>query len=407
VDEDLSPEAQKAAQAVTMSLIRPIGRRAVAVFLGRHDYNKIVHHFDSLMANMLLESLPGFVRSCGGRITLGIRPGETDEHVNPIQQTIEIDGTAHHILLVGYLFIQFGDERVVVSADEASPPPNYSLYVGVRSNRDTADFFRRWQAYAKEHSYLRGRAFFADGEIIERKKAYTYDDIILSEEAKRTIRTHVEGFLRNRDRLKALGAKARRGLILAGPPGTGKTLLGKVLAETVDASFIWVSPRHITDAASFEAILSVARFVAPTVLFFEDLDLFAGERESRSWMGLGELMNVLDGAVDNEDIVTIATTNRLETVEKALRNRPGRFDRIVKFETMDDDCRRQMFVRLLSNADVSSDDVERLVASTENYTGAQCEELVSTLYMLAVERDNASSEKAAESGEGAFLLTVV
>ena len=38
-------------------------------------------------------------------------------------------------------------------------------------------------------------------------------------------------------------------------------------------------------------------------------------------------MNNLDGAIDNEDIITIATTNRLGVIEKALRNRPGRFDR--------------------------------------------------------------------------------
>jgi len=62
--------------------------------------------------------------------------------------------------------------------------------------------------------------------------------------------------------------------------------------------------------------------VAPTILFLEDLDLFGGDRESHGWLGLGELMNQLDGASDNEDIITIASTNRIDVVEKALRNRP-------------------------------------------------------------------------------------
>ena len=53
----------------------------------------------------------------------------------------------------------------------------------------------------------------------------------------------------------------------------------------------------------------MARFVSPTVVFLEDLDLFAEDRESSRGGGLGELMNQLDGAIDNEDIVTIATTN--------------------------------------------------------------------------------------------------
>ena len=90
---------------------------------------------------------------------------------------------------------------------------------------------------------------------------------------------------------------------------------------------------------SFDDFLSLARFVAPTVVFLEDLDLFAQDRQSKDWPGLGELMGQLDGAIDNEDIVTIATTNRLEVIEKALRNRPGRFDRVLRFDTMDEPIR--------------------------------------------------------------------
>jgi len=211
---------------------------------------------------------------------------------------------------------------------------------------------------------------------------------LLPEDTRRLIQTHVEGFLRNRLRLRNMGVKSRRGLILAGPPGTGKTLVGKVLADTLETAFLWVLPRHIRNLASFEQVMQVARFVAPTVLFLEDLDLFAEERDHNGWAGLGELMNQLDGAVDNEDIVTIATTNRLEVIEKALRNRPGRFDRVVKFEAMDEPCRQRMLAKLLAKAELSARDMNHLVASTTDYTGAQIEELSNTLYILAVDASN-------------------
>jgi len=146
----------------------------------------------------------------------------------------------------------------------------------------------------------------------------------------------------------------------------------------------------VKEASSFEAILRVARFVAPAVVFLEDLDLFAEERDSNGWTGLGELMNQLDGAVDNEGIVTIATTNRLDVIEKALRNRPGRFDRVVEMEAMDDACRRQMLRRQLRNARLSPVDMDHLVQATEDYTGAQVEELAHTVYILALARENAS-----------------
>jgi ATP-dependent 26S proteasome regulatory subunit len=186
--------------------------------------------------------------------------------------------------------------------------------------------------------------------------------------------------------LHGLGVKARRGLILSGPPGTGKTLLGKVLADTLDVSFMWVTPRHIANPQSFADILMVARFVSPVVVFLEDLDLFAGERESGGGTGLGELMNQLDGAAENQDIVVIATTNHLDVVEKALRNRPGRFDRVLEFGPLDEPNRRRMVTRLLEKAAVTAADIEQLVAASKDYTGAQVQELINTVYILAAQR---------------------
>ena len=161
-------------------------------------------------------------------------------------------------------------------------------------------------------------------------------------------------------------------------------------ADTLGVSFIWISPRHVRDAHSFEEILEVARFVAPAVVFLEDLDLFAEERDTNGWTGLGELMNQLDGAVDNEGIVTLATTNRLEVIEKALRNRPGRFDRVITMESMDGVCRRQMLRHELRNARISPADRDHLVEATDDYTGAQVEELANTVYILALARENMS-----------------
>ena len=115
-------------------------------------------------------------------------------------------------------------------------------------------------------------------------------------------------------------------------------------------------------------------------------------------------MNQLDGAIDNEDIVTIATTNRLEVIEKALRNRPGRFDRVVEFTPMGEVCRRQLLEKLLAHANVTDGDLAYLIEATDEYTGAQLEELANTLYILAVGLENdvnahrGSSSHAVEIG---------
>ncbi|MCY2928905.1 MAG: ATP-binding protein [Planctomycetota bacterium] len=386
IDADLTPTARQAERILGLSLTQAPGRRAVAVFLGKDDYDKVEYIVDELAGALMLECLGAFVRAGGGQVVKALRFGNGGEVVNAVQRSVAVGGVTRSHLVEGYLFVHGPDQRVCVSAELIPVQYRNKYQITLRADRDCAGFWRGWQEFTHRNNYLRGQAFFADGEIIERKRSYSWDDILLPEATKALIGTHVEGFLRNRARLKALGVKARRGLILSGPPGTGKTLLGKVLADTLEASFLWVAPRHVQHPLSFQEIMSVARLVRPVVLFLEDLDLFAEERGHGDGAALGELMNQLDGAIDNEDIVTIATTNRLDVIEKALRNRPGRFDRLIEMGPLDEPCRRKMLQKLMAHAVLSPIDLAHLIAATADYTGAQLEELANTLYILAAER---------------------
>ena len=404
VDANLSPEAARVANTVRLSFLRPDARRVCAVFLERDDYEKIQEHVGLVMDDLFMECLRPFVQSRGGEIVYAtLFVDEEKAATNPLQHIVKIDGQNRRIVDNGYLFIHFPDEKVIVSVGILDFRGSIVSRIVVRSNKNSVAFFEAWKEFTRAHNYLHGRAFFADGVLIERRKTYSWDEILLAENIKRLIRTHVEGFLYHRHRLKDLGVKARRGLILHGPPGTGKTLLGKVLAETLDCSFMWVSPRHVEGPESFENILALARFVAPTVVFLEDLDLFAEDRDLHDWGGLGELMNQLDGAVDNEDVITIATTNRLEVIEKALRNRPGRFDRVLTLDAMDEVCRRRLLDKLLARATIAPEEVDRLVNATEGYTGAQVEELTNTLYILAV----AKGKGGQGNGDGCPSVPVI
>ena len=384
VDKELGPGALEACRALATSFVRPLRERVREAFLGTGNYDLIGQDLGRLKACLLLECLIPFVHECGGKIVWAgsIQQGDVKKAV---QQTVNVKSQVRQFLRAGDLFIHFAHQRIVLYAEPDPTDPHEEYLMEVCSDKSAANFLTDWEEYARKHSYLQKQKFFADGEIIQNDRIYTWDDIILPEEIKRAVHMHLEGFLRNQTRLRSLGVKPRRGLIFAGPPGTGKTLLGKVLADTMDVSFVWVTPRHIRNPASFEEILSVARLVTPTVLFLEDLDLFGEERHSNKWLGLGELMNQLDGVVDNCDIAVVATTNRLDVVENALRNRPGRFDRVVAFEAMDSQCRTRMLRRLLKKARITEDDFSHLVTRSEDYTGAQLQELVNTLYMLAAE----------------------
>jgi len=214
---------------VARSLIGATGRRAAAVFLGLEDYEKVEHDLGEIMANLMLECLQAFIEQRDGQTCFAPRlDPRADDVLNPIQTSIIVDGDTRQFLRCGLLFVHFPNERVVVSAEPCEYGASGSVSVAVRSNRGSTTFWEAWKEFARKNSYLRGRSFFADGKMIERQRKYTWDDILLPEVARQTVRTHVEEFLRNSERLRAMGVKARRGLIFAGPPGTGKTLLGKV-----------------------------------------------------------------------------------------------------------------------------------------------------------------------------------
>jgi len=390
-DVNLPDEARRAITAVKLALIFNIERRAIAAFLASDDFSSLTYEVGTLTGKLLMECLPRFVHKLGGNVALVTKFERGGDVTTPTTEAIRTKDAVRRFVSSGVIFIHLPNERLAVYVDEPYPENGYTIRV--YASNDSGSFYEKWEAHTASDNFLNGRAFFADGKLLERERTYSWNDIVLAEDVKDTVRLHVETFLRNRERLKKFGLKRRRGLILAGQPGTGKTLLGKVIADNVDASFIWVSPRHIRQAESFASILTTARLVAPTILFLEDIDLFAEEREVHSSLGLGELMNQLDGAMENEDLVTIATTNRLEVVEKAIRNRPGRFDRIVQVGVMNETCRRKMLTTVMVHAEFEPHDFEYLISASDGCTGAQVEELGNTIYLMSMENGGSGGDE--------------
>jgi hypothetical protein len=70
------------------------------------------------------------------------------------------------------------------------------------------------------------------------------------------------------------------------------------------------------------------------------LDLYASKRTyDHASLPLGELLVQLDGMHSNEGILVIATTNDLDAIEPALKDRPSRFDRVIEFDVASEPVR--------------------------------------------------------------------
>ncbi|MCJ8345208.1 AAA family ATPase, partial [bacterium] len=142
--------------------------------------------------------------------------------------------------------------------------------------------------------------------------------------------------LTDEDELKEIDSIIPKGLIFHGPPGTGKTFFAKAMATSLNASIIIVSGPELKSmwvGQSEENIRKVffkARQSAPSIIVFDELDSFAGARDSGSSTEVNhsmvnQLLTEMDGFRKEELVFIVGTTNFVSSLDPALL-RPGRFE---------------------------------------------------------------------------------
>uniref|UniRef100_A0A8C4I3C2 ATPase family AAA domain containing 2B n=1 Tax=Dicentrarchus labrax TaxID=13489 RepID=A0A8C4I3C2_DICLA len=145
-----------------------------------------------------------------------------------------------------------------------------------------------------------------------------------------------------------------RGCLFYGPPGTGKTLVARALANECSHGDRKVSffMRKGADCLSkwvgeserqLRLLFDQAYLMRPSIIFFDEIDGLAPVRSSRQDQIhssiVSTLLALMDGLDSRGEIVVIGATNRLDSIDPALR-RPGRFDREFLFNLPDKKVRQ-------------------------------------------------------------------
>jgi len=179
----------------------------------------------------------------------------------------------------------------------------------------------------------------------------TYEDIGgLTDEVKK-IREMVEVPLKHPEIFERLGVDPPKGVLIHGHPGTGKTLLAKAVANESDANFILLNGPEIMSKFYGESekkirdIFEDAEKNAPSIIFIDEIDSIAPQREDVGGeverRVVSQLLTMMDGLQSRGKVVVIAATNRLNSIDPALR-RPGRFDRELELRAPDKKGRLQI-----------------------------------------------------------------
>jgi ATP-dependent 26S proteasome regulatory subunit len=171
---------------------------------------------------------------------------------------------------------------------------------------------------------------------------------------------------------------------------THNTMICKVLAKELSVTVLYVLPSHIRNQGDVAKICDMAKDLAPTLLILEDIDYIAQDRgDGNNWFVI-DLMNKMDGIESFKSVVTVATTNLAEKVENAIKNRPGRFDRIINIDNPNSKQVAKMLKKFTEKFQVHKDvDFEGIAAEIdedkEEMSGAYIKDLCITAVFLAIQ----------------------
>ncbi|MEJ5915702.1 ATP-binding protein [Pseudokineococcus sp. 1T1Z-3] len=277
-----------------------------------------------------------------------------------------------------------------VSGPQRHEEPALTLEVAGLETRDA-------QALLDELEALRSRLDVYRGQVVSLSGRGSLDfvdlpatprgDVVLPEPVLRRVERHSIEVARHRDALRAAGQHLKRGLLLYGPPGTGKTHTTRYLLQHVTgATVLLLSGQALSLVGEVAAL---ARDLAPTVLVLEDVDLVAEER-SHGHGGhsvLFELLDAMDGAAADADLLFLLTTNRADLLEPALAARPGRVDVAVEIGLPDEEGRRRLLELYGRGVPTvfAPEDVDAAVARTDGVTASFVKELLRRAVLEALE----------------------
>ncbi len=228
-----------------------------------------------------------------------------------------------------------------------------------------------------------------------------FSDVIGLEEAKKEAMEVVE-LIKNSSRIKKIGGKVVKGIMLMGHPGCGKTLLAKAIATEAKMPFLSISGSEFVEvfvgvgASRVRQLFQQARKLAyaegACIVFIDEIEVI-GRGRTFSYMGGGEetnstqnqLLVEMDGLESNKNnIIVIGATNANEEVlDKALL-RPGRFDRKITVNLPNFKDREKLFEFYLGKVKADKTiDVAKLAKKTIYSSPADIENIVKEAAIIA------------------------
>jgi cell division protease FtsH len=230
----------------------------------------------------------------------------------------------------------------------------------------------------------------------------SFKDVIGLSEAKREA-LEVVSLIKDRAKVRRIGGKVIKGLLMIGPPGCGKTYLAKAIAHEAGVPFYSISGSEFVEVfvgvgasrvrKMFEIAKNSAYIHGAAIIFIDELDVvgqqrqfsFGGGQETNST--LNQLLVCMDGLgkEDGGNVIVIGATNANISVLDPALLRPGRFDRHVQITMPRVSDRKELFEFYMSKIKTDPTiDIPRLARKTVWKSPADIENIVKESALIAI-----------------------
>lgn len=245
-------------------------------------------------------------------------------------------------------------------------------------------------------------------EMFFEKPRVRWSDIGGSQDIRRRFDDILGRPLNNPQGLAKYQIKQGKGILLYGPPGCSKTLTAQAVANSYSLNFIVVKGGELISMYVGESeravreIFRKAKAAAPCVIFFDEIDSIASDREAAGTKGLNvltTLLNEMDGFETLKGVLVLAATNKPNVLDPAIM-RPGRFDDHVYIGLPNQTARSEIIHLEIDGIPLQDGiNVDALADAAEAYSGAEVVEICQRAKKTALSREEATGVEGVSMGD--------